>query len=150
MPVSYSSALTTMQVSLLLLSTLRKWDLPSSERNAILCPGFLVVHDQAALSVEKFQKVYLLTCQSSCDSVVQRDEARQCREQFCPTYVKYLMTGDAASNSTLTVVSSDRREIAQFCATWIIHLLEQFDWQHRARLHLHECLCAAGKDCLVK
>lgn len=100
--------------------------------------------------MEKFEKLYLSTCRSSCDSVENRDEAYQCGEQFCPNYVYHLMTGETASNSKWSVVSSDRREVGHFCATWIIELMEHLNWKHRIRFHLDECLCAAGKDCLVK
>ncbi len=86
----------------------------------------------------------------SCGIVNNNDEAQECREKFCPNYASYLTTGIADPNAKLSLASTHSKEVADFCATWLVHLLEQFGWHNRFRFHLKECICAAGKDCLVK
>ncbi len=86
----------------------------------------------------------------SCGFVSDHGEAQECRERFCPNYVDYLLTGYTAANTKPSLASTHHKEVAEFCATWLVHLIEQLGWQNRVRLNLKECICAAGKDCLVK
>ncbi len=104
----------------------------------------------AAPSHDELHEIYLDTCQMSCGLVGNNDEAQECREKFCPKYVNYLLTGYIDRDSKPSLASSHRKEVAEFCATWLVHLIEQLGWQNRVRLNLKQCACAAGKDCLVK
>lgn len=104
----------------------------------------------AAPSNDERQEIYLDTCQTSCGLVSNNDEAQECRQKFCPTYVNYLLAGYTDTDSKPSLASSHRKEVSEFCATWLVQLIEQFGWQYRVRLNLKECICAAGKDCLVK
>lgn len=110
----------------------------------------LVIQTWAAPSVEDRQEIYLDTCQASCGIVNNNDQAQECREKFCSTYVEYLVSGYVDPNAKPSLASTNSKEVAEFCATWLVHLIEQFGWQNRFRLNLKECICAAGKDCLVK
>jgi hypothetical protein len=78
------------------------------------------------------------------------EEAQECRDKFCPNYSSYLLTGVTIPNSSPSLASSHHKEVAEFCATWMIYLIQELGWQRRNRLNLKECTCAAGKDCLVK
>jgi hypothetical protein len=83
--------------------------------------------------------------------LVQNDEeAKDCREKFCPNYASYLLTGVAIPGSPPTRASSRQREVAEFCATWMINLIDALGWQRRIHLNMKQCICAAGKNCLVK
>lgn len=77
------------------------------------------------------------------------DEAHECRENFCSNYVEYLATGHVEKNVKPTLASTDQKQVEEFCATWLVHLIDQLGWQNRLRLNLRECVCAAGKDCLL-
>ncbi len=99
---------------------------------------------------DQLQEIYVDTCQASCGLVNHHDEADECREKFCPNYSSYLLTGFTLPDSSPSFVSSQHKEVADFCATWMIHLLEELGWQRRIHLHLKECTCAGNKDCLVK
>ncbi len=117
---------------------------------SLICCFSLVVSSWAAPSVDQRHEIYLDTCQMSCGIVNNNDEAHECREKFCPNYSLYLATGVADPDSKPSLASSHRKEVAEFCATWLVHLIEQFGWNFRFRFTLQECICAAGKDCLVK
>jgi hypothetical protein len=104
----------------------------------------------AAPSTDERQEIYLDTCQISCGLVSNNDEAQECREKFCPNYVNYLLTGYTDIDAKPSLASSHQKEVAGFCATWLVHLLEQFNWNYRVRFNLKECMCAAGKNCLLK
>jgi hypothetical protein len=83
--------------------------------------------------------------------LVQNDEeAKDCREKFCPNYASYLLTRVTIPGLSPSLVSSHRKEVAEFCAIWMINLIHELGWQRRIHLNLKECICAAGKDCLVK
>ncbi|CAF1086607.1 unnamed protein product [Adineta steineri] len=112
--------------------------------------GTLVISSWAAPSAEERHEIYLDTCQMSCGLVNNDEQAQECREKFCPNYVTYLLTGVSDPDAKPSLVSTHRKEVANFCATWILHLIEQFGWQYRFQLNQKECLCAAGKECLVK
>jgi hypothetical protein len=104
----------------------------------------------AGPTMEDHQDIYLGTCQMSCGLVSNNDQSTECREKFCPNYVNYLITGLIDADSKPSLVSTHRQEVAEFCATWLVHLIDQIGWRYRVRLNLKECVCAAGKDCLVK
>jgi len=53
-------------------------------------------------------------------------------------------------SSIPSLVSTHHKEVAEFCATWMLNLIKELGWHRRIRLNLKECACAAGKDCLVK
>ncbi len=110
----------------------------------------LVLSSWGAPSNGEREEMYLDTCQSSCALVSNDDEAQECHDKFCPNYVNYLLTGYVDKDSKPSLASSHRKEAAEFCATWLVRLIEQLGWQNRVRLNLKECICAAGKDCLVK
>ena len=110
----------------------------------------LVIGNCATPVAEELQEIYVDTCQSSCSLVSNNEEAQECREKFCPNYASYLLTGFTLPDSSPSIASSHRKEVADFCATWMIHLIQELGWQRRIRLNLKECTCAAGKDCLVK
>ncbi|CAF3865437.1 unnamed protein product [Rotaria magnacalcarata] len=109
----------------------------------------LVISSMAAPSMNDRQEIYLDTCQISCGSVSSNDEAEACREKFCPNYVTYLMTGLVDEHMKPVLASNDPKEVGEFCASWILHLIHQFGWQNRINLDLNDCICAAGKDCFI-
>ncbi|CAF1215249.1 unnamed protein product [Rotaria sp. Silwood1] len=117
---------------------------------SLLMLGMFVIGNWAAPSIGERQEIYLDTCQMSCGSVSNHDEAEECREKFCPNYVSYLLTGLTDINSKPSLASTHHKEVVDFCATWIVRLIEQVGWKNRIQLNLNECICAAGKDCLVK
>lgn len=82
--------------------------------------------------------------------VTDAEEADECRDKFCPNYVNYLLTGVTDANAKPTLASTNHKEVAEFCATWIVRLIENIGWQNRIPMNLNKCMCAAGKDCLVK
>ncbi|UJR22147.1 hypothetical protein I4U23_025211 [Adineta vaga] len=129
--VSNKMSITMIQISFLLLA-------------------MLVTSSLAAPSTEELQEIYFETCEISCGVVSNSDEAYECRQKFCPTYVNYLVTGVTDPDVKPSLASSHPKEVGDFCATWLIHLIEQFGWNYRFRLNMKECTCAAGKDCLVK
>lgn len=100
--------------------------------------------------MDERQLIYVDTCQTSCGLVSNNAEQEECRENFCPTYVHYLITGVAQVEIKPSLASTNQREVVDFCAMWVVHLIEQMGWQNRIKLNLKECVCAAGKDCLVK
>ena len=114
------------------------------------CFRLLVIHCWTAPSNDERQEIYLETCQASCHVVKNVDENKECRKHFCSNYVEYLTTGHVEKNVRPTLASTDRKEAEEFCATWLVHLIDQFGWQNRLRLNLKECVCAAGKECLLK
>jgi len=116
---------------------------------SILLLGLLVVGNMAA-PFEELQELYVDTCQSSCSWVTNEGEAHDCREKFCPNYVSYLLTGASIPGSSPSLASSHRKEVTKFCAMWMLSLLDELGWQRRNHLNLKECICAAGKDCLLK
>ncbi len=99
--------------------------------------------------MDELQELYIDTCQSSCILVKNDDDAQECREKFCPNYASYLLTGVTIPGSIPTRVSSHRKEVAEFCATWMLNLIDALGWQRRIHLKMKECICAAGTDCLV-
>ena len=109
----------------------------------------LVIGNWAA-PAEELQEIYVDTCQFSCGLVNNDDEAHECREKFCPNYTSYLLTGVTNPDASPSFVSSHQKEVAEFCATWMVHLINEIGWQRRIHLNLKECNCAAGKNCLVK
>ena len=111
---------------------------------------FLVVGVWAAPAADELHEIYVGTCQLSCSLVTNKNEAHECREDFCPNYVSYLLTGSTIPGSSASLASSRNKEVAKFCAAWMIHLIEELGWQRRVRLNLRQCTCAAGNDCLVK
>ncbi|CAF3225814.1 unnamed protein product [Rotaria socialis] len=117
---------------------------------SLLILGMFVISSMAAPSMNDRQELYLDTCQTSCGSVSSNDEAEACRENFCPNYVTYLLTGLVDEHAKPALASKDRKEVGEFCATWILHLIRQLGWQNRIHLDLNNCICAAGKDCFVK
>ena len=60
------------------------------------------------------------------------------------------MEGVTNDDLTPSHVSNNEKEVNDFCATWMIHLIQELGWQKRIHLNLKECNCAAGKTCLVK
>jgi hypothetical protein len=112
--------------------------------------SILVIGNWAAPLTDELQELYIDTCQISCGLVSNNEEATECREKFCPNYASYLLTGFTNPDSSPSFVSSHHKEAADFCATWMIHLIEELGWRRRIHLNLKECTCAAGKDCLVK
>ncbi len=125
----------------------KRWRIDSLHLSSI---SFLVINSWAAPSNDEREETYLDTCQISCGLVSNNEEAKECRENFCPNYVGYLLTGYTDKNAKPSLASTNRKEVAEFCATWLVHLIDQFGWQYRVRINLKECICAAGKDCLVK
>lgn len=117
------------------------------EMHSISC---LVIGNSATPLADERQEIYLDTCQSSCGTVSNHDQAQECREKFCPNYATYLLTGSTMPGSTPSLASTHRKEVSKFCATWMIQLIEELGWNARIHLNLKECICAAGKDCLVK
>ncbi|CAF1297408.1 unnamed protein product [Rotaria sordida] len=117
---------------------------------SLLILGMIVIGTWAGPSIDERQEIYLDTCQTSCGSVSNNDEAEECREKFCPTYVTYLLTGLTDINSKPSLASTHSKEVVDFCATWIVRLIDQLGWQNRIQLSLNDCICAAGKDCIVK
>lgn len=110
----------------------------------------LVLNSGAAPAGDERHEIYLETCRESCRMVSHADEATECRENFCPEYVEYLSTGHVDKDAKPTLASSHEKEVAEFCATWLVQLIDQFGWQNHVRLNLQDCVCAAGKNCLVK
>ena len=110
----------------------------------------LVLNCSTSPTLDEQQEIYLETCQASCSLVSNAGQAEDCRDKFCPNYADYLLTGYANPKTPATLASTNSKEVADFCAIWLVHLLQQFGWQYRVRLRLRECICAAGKDCLVK
>jgi hypothetical protein len=109
-----------------------------------------VIGNLAAPTIDEIQELYVDTCQSSCSLVKDNEEEQDCRERFCPNYASYLLTGVTIPGSSPSLASSHRKEVAEFCATWMINLINEIGWKRRIHLNLKECICAAGKDCLVK
>jgi len=116
----------------------------------ILLLGLLVIGNLAAPTADELQEIYVDTCQSSCSYVKSDEQEQDCREKFCPNYVSYLLTGVPVQDSSPTLVSSHRKEVAEFCAMWMINLIDELGWQRRIHLNLKECACAAGNHCIVK
>lgn len=110
----------------------------------------LVVSNLAAPSLDGHHDIYLGTCQMSCGLVSKEYEANECRDKFCPNYVNYLLTGYTDRDYKPSLASTQSQEVAEFCATWLVYLIDHIGWEYRIRLNLKECVCAAGKDCLVK
>ncbi|CAF1049021.1 unnamed protein product [Rotaria sp. Silwood1] len=104
----------------------------------------------AAPASDELQEIYVDTCQLSCGLVTNNHEADECRQKFCPNYVHYLLTGFTLSDSAPSIASNDKKEVAKFCATWMVHLLQELGWNRRIRLNLKECNCAGGTDCLIQ
>jgi hypothetical protein len=104
----------------------------------------------AAPTFDELQDIYLDTCQSSCGLVEHNEEQEGCREKFCPNYVSYLLKGVTIPDSSPSFASSHPKEVAKFCAMWMINLINELGWQRRIHLNHKSCICAAGKDCLVK
>ena len=100
--------------------------------------------------MDKRHEIYVDTCQSSCEFVNDKAQAEECQEKFCPTYVTYLLTGVGDLNVKPSLASTEQREVVQFCAAWILRLLEELTWRYQIRVNFDECVCAAGQDCLVK
>ncbi|CAF0813989.1 unnamed protein product [Didymodactylos carnosus] len=100
-------------------------------------------------TADERQAIYLETCQVSCDEIVTGSNTKDCNEQFCPNYVNYLMNG-VTNDAPPSSVSGDKKEVEQFCANWMIKLIESFGWRTRIRLNLKECMCAASKECYIK
>ena len=100
--------------------------------------------------MDKLHEIYVDTCQSSCEFVNDKVQADECREKFCPTYVSHLLTGVSDPNVKPSLASTEQREVVEFCATWMLRLLEEFNWRYHVRVNFDECVCAAGQDCLVK
>jgi hypothetical protein len=100
--------------------------------------------------MDELQELYVDTCQSSCGLVTNDEQAQDCREKFCPNYSSYLLTGVTIPGSSPSLASNHGKEVAEFCAMWMINLLNELGWYRRIHLNLKECVCAAGKDCLVK
>ena len=100
--------------------------------------------------MDEVQELYSEACQASCALVTNEEQAQECREKFCPNYSTYLLTGLTIPGSTPSLASSQPKEVAEFCAMWMINLINELGWHRRIRLNLKECVCAAGKDCLVK
>ena len=119
----------------------------------IICFSFSPLHvaavNWAAPNFDELQEIYLDTCQSSCGIVNSNDHGQECREKFCPNYASYLLTGLTLPGAQPSFVSEHRKEAGEFCATWMLNLIEQLGWHSRIRLNMKECACAAGKDCLV-
>ncbi|CAF0890146.1 unnamed protein product [Adineta steineri] len=109
----------------------------------------LVIGNSAGPVNGDLQEIYFDTCQESCDVVKNDEDIQGCREKFCPNYVSYILTGLTVPGASPSLVSSHRKQVADFCATWMVHLIQELGWQRRNRLNLKECACAAGKDCLV-
>ncbi|CAF0907734.1 unnamed protein product [Rotaria sordida] len=117
---------------------------------SILLFGLLIVGNWAVPATDELQEIYVDACQLSCGLVNNNHEADGCREKFCPNYVNYLLTGFTIPDSPPSLASTNQKEVEKFCATWMLHLLEEFGWQRRIHLNLKDCTCAAGTDCLVK
>jgi len=118
---------------------------------SVLLLGLLVIGNWAApSSMNELQEIYVDTCQSSCGVVNDHEETNDCREKFCPNYVSFVLTGATIPDSTPSLVSNNHKKVAEFCATWMVHLIEELGWQRRNHLNLKECNCAGGKDCVVK
>ncbi|CAF1073285.1 unnamed protein product [Rotaria magnacalcarata] len=111
--------------------------------------GLLIVGNLAAPTTEELQEIYYETCQLSCGSVTNKQEANECSENFCPNYVNYLLTGFTLPDSTPSLVSNHKNDVVKFCATWMVHLIEKLGWQRRILLNLKHCNCAGGTDCFA-
>ena len=109
-----------------------------------------MVGNWAAPNTNELEELYLDTCQASCGLVKSEEQAQECREKFCPNYSNYLMTGVPLADASPSLASNEGKEVREFCATWMLHLINELGWHRRIRLNLKECICAAGKDCLVK
>ena len=98
-------------------------------------------------NMDDFRDVYLNTCQYSCHAIKDNLEGDNCRERFCPTYIKYLLDSDYNGPESRILVSTNDREVTQFCAGWMLELVKEFGWQHRIHLQLKQCRCAASNTC---
>ncbi|UJR27146.1 hypothetical protein I4U23_008445 [Adineta vaga] len=116
---------------------------------SVILLGLLVIGNWAAPAGDELQEIYFETCQESCSVVRNEEEANECREKFCPNYTNYLLTGLSMQGSTPSSATSHSKEAAEFCATWILHLIRELGWQRRIRLNNQDCTCAAGKNCLA-
>lgn len=101
-------------------------------------------------TIDELHELYVDACQASCSAVSNGEQAQECRDKFCPNYSSYLLTGATIPGSTPSLVSNEQKEVTNFCATWMINLIQELGWYRRIRLNLKECACAASKDCLVK
>ncbi|CAF1041692.1 unnamed protein product, partial [Adineta ricciae] len=110
---------------------------------SFLLLAMLVVCNLAAPSIEEVHEIYLGTCEISCGVVSNSAEGQECRDKFCPNYVSYLVTGIVDQDVKPSLASSHHKEVSNFCATWLVHLIEQFGWNYRFRLNMKECTCAA-------
>lgn len=110
----------------------------------------LVIGNWAGPTGDELQEVYVETCQASCAVVTNEDQANECRNKFCPSYTNYLLTGFSLSETETGLVSSKRKEAANFCATWLVNLVQELGWQRRNQLNRRDCFCAASKDCFVQ
>lgn len=109
-----------------------------------------VAGNYAVPTMDELQELYIDACQASCAVVSNDEQAQECREKFCPNYSSYLLTGTTIPGSLPSLVSSQQKEVAEFCATWMINLLQELGWRRRIHLNMKECACAASKECLVK
>ncbi|CAF0754520.1 unnamed protein product [Adineta ricciae] len=116
---------------------------------SIVLLGLLVIGNWAAPAGGELEEIYFETCQESCSVVKNEDEASECREKFCSSYTNYLLTGTTIPDSATSLATSHHKEAAEFCATWMLHLIQELGWQRRNRLNAKDCICAAGNDCFV-
>ncbi|CAF4536064.1 unnamed protein product, partial [Didymodactylos carnosus] len=93
--------------------------------------------------------IYLETCQANCDEITTGSKRKECSGQFCPNYVNYLING-VVNDVPPSSVSGDKKEVEQFCANWMVKLIDSFGWHARIHLNLKECMCAASTQCIVK
>jgi hypothetical protein len=109
-----------------------------------------VIGNWATPTMNELEEIYVDTCQASCGLVTNEEQAQECREKFCPNYSSYLLTGVTIPGSSPSLASNHGKEVSEFCAMWMVNLINELGWHRRIRLNLKECICAAGKDCLVK
>lgn len=107
------------------------------------------MHVSSMPDMDYFREIYVNTCQFSCHVIENNLEGDNCREKFCPVYVKYLLDGYYNVPDTHILVSEDNQAVNQFCAGWILELMRELGWNHRIHVQLKECRCAASKSCRI-
>jgi len=107
---------------------------------------FTIKINGSAPTAEEREEIYTETCQMSCIGLTNESETKECNDRFCPNYVSYLLNG-VSLDPKPTLVSTNNREVEQFCANWMLKLIKTFGWHQRIRLSLRDCVCAGGKSC---
>lgn len=98
-------------------------------------------------NAEDIREIYISTCQMTCHVVSDDIENENCRGKFCPTYVTDLLDGVIHDKTTRYHVSTDTKEVNEFCAQWMVELVKELGWEHRIYLNLKTCRCAASRSC---